>query len=176
VVITLAARDGGTLLRLVHSGFLTDESWDEEYESHGRGWSYELRSLKYYLETQLGRARSLVLERFPVEASDLASAWDATVGARGVIRVLDEVAEGMELLVELPTGARSRAEIMYALEQRDFAAVLEVLQGGILRVALELASGTPELWVWAHSWQLREADLKLMMTPVYQALREKLSH
>ena len=174
VVITLAARDGGTLLTLVHSGFLSDASWDEEFESHGRGWSYELKSLKYYLETQRGRARSLVLERFPIDEMDALAGWHAVVGSQGVIRVLDDVAEGMEVLIELPTGAKSRAEIMFALKERDFVAILEKLHGGILRLALELGSGTPEIWVWAHSWQLSEADLKLMMAPVFETIREKL--
>ena len=37
VEVTLQARDGGTLLTLTHSGFLSDASWDDEFDSHVHG-------------------------------------------------------------------------------------------------------------------------------------------
>ena len=46
----LEARGGGTYLRLVHSGFGPQSEWDEEYDGVRRGWQYELRSLRHYLE------------------------------------------------------------------------------------------------------------------------------
>jgi uncharacterized protein YndB with AHSA1/START domain len=174
VELTLVRKDGGTLLRLVHSGFLSDASWDDEYESHGRGWTYELRSLKYYLEQQFGRTRQSVLERFPA-SGDVAETWRSVVGASGVIKVLDDVAEGMEVLIELP-GGESRATMMVAIEERDFVAIAEILQGGVLRLALEFVSGVPEVWVWAHSWHMTEADLRAVMNPVYEALRARLGN
>lgn len=46
----LEPEEGGTRLRVVSSGFPTDASWDEWVEGTVRGWAYELRSLKHYLE------------------------------------------------------------------------------------------------------------------------------
>jgi uncharacterized protein YndB with AHSA1/START domain len=174
VELTLARKDGGTLLRLVHSGFLSDASWDDEFESHGRGWTHELRSLKYYLEHQFGRTRRVVMERFPV-VGDVSSAWHALVGSSGVFAVLDDIAEGMEILIDLPTGQSTRATLMTALDERDFVAVAEVLQGGLFRLALEVIGGVPEVWVWAHSWEMSEADLRALMAPIYAAIRQRLT-
>lgn len=174
VEITLARREGGTLLRLVHSGFLSDASWDEEYESHGRGWSYELRSLKFYLERQFGRTRRYVLERFPLRQGSN-SAWREIVGPSGVFAAaVDDLAEGAEFLLGLPAGAATVAELLYALDGRDFVAAADVLQGGLFRVALEVVSGVPEVWVWAFSWNLDQADLMAVAQPIYRDIRRRL--
>ena len=173
VEVRLTGRDGGTLLRLVHSGFLSDASWDEEFESHGRGWSYELRSLKYYLEEQFGRTRRSVLERFAIDG-DIARAWQSVVGASGVFRVVEKIAEGADVLIDLPLGQSTRASMLVALEERDFVAIAELLQGGIFRLSLEFMSGVPEVWVWAHSWQMSEVELRALMVPVYDAIRQRI--
>jgi uncharacterized protein YndB with AHSA1/START domain len=44
-------------LRLVHSGFGRGAEWDDEIEGVRRGWAFELRGLKHYLERQRGRER-----------------------------------------------------------------------------------------------------------------------
>jgi uncharacterized protein YndB with AHSA1/START domain len=47
---SIEARAGGTTtLRLVHSGFSTSAEWDEEFESHARGWRLMLQNLRHYL-------------------------------------------------------------------------------------------------------------------------------
>lgn len=175
VEITLEGRDGGTLLRLVHSGFLSDESWDEEYESHGRGWSYELRSLKFYLERQRGRRRRHVLERFPLDG-DPVTGWRAVVGpSGGFAPALGVPAEGAEFLLGLPNGETTRAELLFAFDDRDFVAAADVLHGGLFRIALEMVSGAPEIWVWAFSWRMSEAELEATMRPIHEALGARLA-
>lgn len=174
VELTLARQDGGTLLRLVHSGFLSDASWDEEFESHGRGWSYELRSLKYYVERHFGRARQMVLERLPVYG-DARAAWQDIVGTSGAFQILDGLAEGAEFMLGLPTGETTSAQLMFAFEERDFVATASILQGGLFRLALEMVSGVPEVWIWAFSWQLTDAELQTLTAPIYEAVRERLS-
>jgi uncharacterized protein YndB with AHSA1/START domain len=170
VEITVERRGGGTLLRLVHSGFLSDASWDEEYESHGRGWSYELRSLKFYLERQADRRRRHVLERFTF-AGDRAAGWRAVVGPSGAFApAVEEPAEGAEFALTLPDGTTSPAELLYAFDDRDFVAAADVLQGGLFRVALEMAPDGPEVWIWAFSWQMSQADLKATVQPMYEAV------
>ena len=53
----LERRDGGTTLRLVHSGFGPEADWDAEYDGVENGWTFELRSLRHYLERHPGRRR-----------------------------------------------------------------------------------------------------------------------
>ena len=51
VEYTLEARGGKTVLRLVHSGFAQGSDWEDElFGGTKRGWRYELRSLRHYLE------------------------------------------------------------------------------------------------------------------------------
>lgn len=178
VAVDLLAKDGGTLLRLVHSGFLSDASWDDEFESHGRGWSYELRSLRFYLERQFGRARSHVMRRLKV-SGDLAAAWDALLGERGVFAFAaeDDAAQfrdGARGELRLATGEKAFAEVLYALADKDFAVITEILEGGVFRFALETFAGQPEIWVWAFSWQLAEAELQARVATWFDQLQQRL--
>ncbi len=174
VEITLESRGGSTFLRLVHSGFLSDASWDDEFDSHARGWTYELRSLKYYIEEHLGRDRRFTCKRYRLEG-DPAVHWRELVGPSGAFGVaLDGLAEGADFLLDLPTGELTRANLVLALKDRDFVATAAALQGGIFRLALEFFTGTPEIWVWAFSWQHSEEDLKTLMTPIYAAIESRL--
>lgn len=176
VEVWLERKAGGTLLRLVHSGFLSDASWDDEFDSHGRGWSYELRSLKYYVEREFGRARNFVLKRFPV-SGDLGKAWGQAVGSAGVIGVAGEaIKEGARLMLELPNGVTTAGELVFATPGQDFVATAEVLQGGMFRVALESMSGSPELWVWAFSWQMSAEEVKELVQPVLVALAARFGN
>lgn len=175
VVLELARRDGGTLLRLVHSGFLSDASWDEEFESHARGWSYELRVLKYYLEQHYQRSRSYVLQRFAVPAQQQAASWRAAVGPGGEFRVaLDGLAEGAGVLLGLPGGRQTAAEVLFTHPGKDFAVTADILRGGVFRLGLETMTGVPELWVWALSWELGGPELDQLMAPVFEALSARL--
>lgn len=175
VEITLSRREGGTLLHLVHSGFLSDASWDEEYESHGRGWSYELRSLRFYLERQFGRTRRYALERFRLPDGNRA-AWRDVVGPAGAFgAAVEELAEGASFLLGLPTGTKTAAELLYSLDGRDFVAAADILRGGLFRIALEIVSDVPEVWVWAFSWNVDQDVLRAMMEPVYGAVRQRLA-
>ena len=170
VDITLTAQDGGTLLRLVHSGFLSDADWDEEFDSHGRGWSYELRSLKHYVEQHFGQPRSAVMMRIGVGVDD----WPRWIGPAGMFKVADLAGEAVELLLGLPTGQESKAKVLSALSDRDFAAMLDVLNGGVLRLAFETFSGVPEIWLWTFSWQHGEAELARLVAPWFDAVRARV--
>lgn len=45
----IEAKAGGkTTLRLVHSGFGTGADWDDEFDSHARGWRLMLANLRHY--------------------------------------------------------------------------------------------------------------------------------
>ncbi|HUE77821.1 MAG TPA: SRPBCC domain-containing protein [Longimicrobiales bacterium] len=66
--------DGGsTLLRVVTSGFPADASWDDMVEGTRTGWSFELRSLKAYLERHDGESRHVayVRRRVPLPSAEI---------------------------------------------------------------------------------------------------------
>ncbi|MCZ6617257.1 MAG: SRPBCC domain-containing protein [Gammaproteobacteria bacterium] len=174
VDIRLERADGGTLLRLVHSGFLSDASWDEEFESHGRGWSYELRSLKYYLENFLGKNRQHVVKLFPI-TGDLKEAWSTAIGSSGAFMADPaSLEEGNRFELRLPSGDLTASRVFYQVAGTDFAFVSDILQGGLFRFALETFNGQPEIWIWAFSWQLAQRQLEQITQSWFMEVQRRL--
>lgn len=164
VDIRLEARDGCTVLHLVHSGFLSDASWDDEFESHGRGWSFELRSLKYYVERFRGCSRQMVGRRLKIRG-DVRTAWEGIVSEAGLFRISGAAAlkEGAEFMLDLPDGSSTAARVFSTFSDAEFAVVADVLQGGIVRLELETFLDQPEIFVWIISWRLAEYQLERML-------------
>lgn len=79
----LEADGGGTRIRAVSSGFSMDPSWDEWVEGTERGWAYELRALKHYLERQEGLDRRALFIRRRVRMPRQ-RIWDRLVGEHGL--------------------------------------------------------------------------------------------
>lgn len=69
-----ANETGRTVLRAVTSGFPMDPSWDGWVDGTTRGWAFELRSLKHYLEHHEGEPRHVVYRRRRVRQS-VEEAW-----------------------------------------------------------------------------------------------------
>lgn len=59
----IEAKGGSTVVRVVTSGFPLDSSWDGWVEGTERGWAFELRSLKHYLERHVGELRHVLYLR-----------------------------------------------------------------------------------------------------------------
>ena len=55
--ITLTGKKGKTVLRLIHSGFGYESHWDDIYLGVKKGWEFELRGLKHYIENHFGTKR-----------------------------------------------------------------------------------------------------------------------
>jgi len=79
----LEGRRGTTVLRVVTSGFPADPAWDEWYEGTRRGWAFELRSLKHYLERHRGEDRDVIYLRRRVRMK-VEAAWRRLWAADGV--------------------------------------------------------------------------------------------
>jgi uncharacterized protein YndB with AHSA1/START domain len=62
----LSPRDGGTVVRLVQSGFGDGPDWDAEYHMTQGGWSYFVEHLRWYLERHRGTPRDLIVFREPL--------------------------------------------------------------------------------------------------------------
>jgi uncharacterized protein YndB with AHSA1/START domain len=77
----IEGKGGSTLVRAVTSGFPLDPSWDGWVEGTNRGWAFELRSLKHYLERHAGESRHVVYlrRRVPIAGQD---AWGRLIGER----------------------------------------------------------------------------------------------
>ncbi|MEM7099366.1 MAG: SRPBCC domain-containing protein [Pseudomonadota bacterium] len=172
IEVVLQAKDGGTLFTLTHSGFLSDASWDEEFDSHGRGWTYELKSLRYYVENLFGHTRTIVLQRLPLNPED----WRQLVGPNGAFQIESGLSDRRNCVLGLPGGASSGGFVLNELTQKDVAVVLDVLRGGVLRLTFETFAGEPEVWFWTSSWVLDETALRAIVEPWYQEVKSALLH
>jgi len=80
---SIEAREGGkTTLRLVHSGFSAGADWDEEYESHARGWMLMLQNLRHYFARHAQKPAAHLPFMSKVE-SPRASLWKTLLGKVG---------------------------------------------------------------------------------------------
>lgn len=80
----IEARDGGTTtLRLVHSGFSVGADWDDDFDSHARGWKLMLQNLRHYFARHKHAPASHLAFMTKVESSRV-SLWGALVAKLGL--------------------------------------------------------------------------------------------
>lgn len=121
---TVEARDGGTcIVRVVHSWFADDDSWDSQFEGHEQGWQSFFRILRGYLAHFPGQPGT-TLQFAPAAPEPKEKAWatlstglglaGAPVGSRvnapagaprlgGLVEHVGEASHPEEILLRLDT-------------------------------------------------------------------------
>ncbi|MBK8268549.1 MAG: hypothetical protein IPK83_09710 [Planctomycetes bacterium] len=74
-------------LRLVHSGFSADASWDAQYAATAAGWEFQLQGLKLYLERHRGTPRRCIVSRVSIPALTPAQAWSKLWSPEALLKV-----------------------------------------------------------------------------------------
>ena len=154
-----ARSGGGTVLRVVSSGFGADEAWDELYGGWGRGWDFELRGLRHYLEHHRGERRVVAYARVPYVSAD-EDAWSRLVGPGGWLgeRGVANLAEGDRYAVRTTTG-ESIAGVVHAWQPpRQFSGTAEEWNNGLFRIELFGSVAT----VWLSIYGVREAEVRAL--------------
>jgi len=135
----LEAAGDGTVLRLVHSGFGRDSSWDDEYDGVRRGWIVELASLKHYLERHLGAKRK-VLWVFVRTSLTAANAWARLVGGPAdTDHLVCDSAAGMT--VQASPATATPVVVIRSDPAGDIVARVPSWNDALLRVSLDPAPG-----------------------------------
>lgn len=132
----IETQGGRTVVRAVTSGFPMDPSWDGWVEGTNRGWAFELRSLKHYLERHAGEPRHVVYLRRRIPISN-EEAWLRLSGDRDLAPWLT----GGWVFDERPAG--------------QHAAIVNDPHDAIFRVSVEPgAPGTDqrEIVLWLSAW------------------------
>jgi uncharacterized protein YndB with AHSA1/START domain len=87
----LEGRDGGsTVVRIVHSGMLGDDSWDAEYDAISKGDAMYFGKLVQYVEHFQGRTARHSNLLFGPQVADTGRSWDefhATLGVKAPAEV-----------------------------------------------------------------------------------------
>jgi uncharacterized protein YndB with AHSA1/START domain len=146
----LEGQGGRTVLRLVHSGFSADARWDEEFEAHNRGWRFELRSLRNYLEHHRGEARSVAQVSVPVEGHRQA-AWSRLMSPDGMGDVTGLKESGRYTLTTVH-GDQLEGEVVGNRPPAEFAATVENMGHALLRGGVETCWGRPTALIWLSTW------------------------
>jgi uncharacterized protein YndB with AHSA1/START domain len=131
---SIEAREGGkTTLRLVHSGFSVGADWDNEFESHARGWKLMLENLRQYYALHAHEPAVHLAVMSSVE-SPRGSIWKTLLGK------LDLSAEpkvGDQFRFTTPKGDVLTGVVDHVTETRALALVVREYGDALLRFTLE---------------------------------------
>lgn len=166
---------GRTRLRLVHSGFGLGDDWDEEYNGTKRGWTFELQSLKHYLERHRGSTRSAFWVRHPV-SKNVGAVWPRLIAPDGFLRhrSLDDAEPGQPVSFELASGDRLTGSVLMAAPPRELAFHVDNLNHGLFRVAVEYFFGQPEAVAWLSVWDCPNVEIAALKGRLARALAATL--
>lgn len=170
----LEAAGGKTVLRLVHSGFPSDPSWDGFYHGVRTGWAFELRSLRHYLERYAGASRQVVYVRRRI-AAPLEAVWQGIVGPDGIGLAEDpgDLEEGSPFHAGGLAGSAWSGRVLCCEPGSLFAGTVDELGEALLRFYMDPCSAHPELsdvMVWMSLWGRPEGDAETLQA----AFRDRL--
>lgn len=160
----LESRGGKTVLRLVHSGFGFGAAWDQEFDGVNRGWGYELRSLRHYLERHRGTQRATAWKRLPIQVP-FDDAWKKLTGPHGLAArgSLNGLREGDPYSITAATGDEFRGRVLVYNPPRDFAATVENLNDALLRLGIEPSGhGSWEIWFWVAAYGRPASEMEAL--------------
>jgi uncharacterized protein YndB with AHSA1/START domain len=144
--------DGGaTTLRIVHSGFGADASFDQEFDAISGGWPIELASLRLYLERHLGRERHLTWTRAVVDAPQ-DEVWRqlSAADAFGCAAVMQH-ANGDAFSFTTGDGDAFEGTVLKA-EGTEFVGTAANHGDGWLRAWVGAHDGRTMLWLWLATY------------------------
>lgn len=134
----IESKGGKTVLRVIHSGFGTDDQWDEWYDGTVRGWQFELRSLRNYLDHHYGRDRDVIWLHRPI-INDVETAWRKLIGENGfrLEEILSTAKAGDRYTSTAASGDEFRGIIQIVDQPWQFSGTIENLDNALLRLTLD---------------------------------------
>ena len=153
---TLDTHAGRTRLRLVHSGFGSGASWDDELDSIAGGWQFELRGLAFYLDRHKGRDRvSAAVHRTTSTPHDVI--WSRLL-SHLAFTVEGSLEQNERCTITTSVGDRIIGRVLWHNPGRDLALVVDDLGEGLLRISTWSAAGQTGVQVWMISYLPEHAD------------------
>jgi uncharacterized protein YndB with AHSA1/START domain len=148
---TLESHAGGTRLRLVHSGFGRGANWDDELDSIGAGWQYELRGLGNYLEHHQGRDRvTAAVNQFG--SIPRHTLWKRLFSPAGFVVTSGRLEHDERCTIRSATGDQLEGIVMWHNPGRDVALLVDSLDGGLFRVSAWSVGEQTGVQVWMTTY------------------------
>jgi uncharacterized protein YndB with AHSA1/START domain len=131
---SIEAREGGkTTLRLVHSGFSVGADWDNEFESHARGWKLMLENLRQYYALHAHEPAVHLAVMSSVE-SPRGPIWKTLLGKLGLSA---EPNLGEQFRFTTPKGDVLTGVVDHVTQTRALGLVVREYGNALLRFTLE---------------------------------------
>ncbi len=174
--VWLEARGGKTVVRIVQSGFLADASWNEEFDGTRRGWHFQLRGLKLYLERHRGTPRVVAwARRMRDEAPE--AAWRKLLASDALLAEgsLDGLRAGDRYHFVTAAGDTFEGEVHEVIPGKEFAGVVENWNHGFLRIQLDELPlrKMRDVHLWLQTWGVPEGKMRALEAR-WKALLERL--
>lgn len=145
---SIEAREGGkATLRLVHSGFSTGADWDDEYESHKRGWMLMLQNLRHYFARHPHQPTAHLPFVSMVE-SPRASIWKTLLDKLGFTATPKA---GDSFRFTAPNGDVLTGVVDLVTDARDLAVVVREYDDALLRFTMEGKADAPSTFVYGYA-------------------------
>ncbi len=141
----LEGRGGRTVLRLVHSGFGRGAAWDGEYDGINTGWTFELRSLRHYLERHPGRDRHAFLLVGPKTGLTGPEVWARVLADGFGAGELGGLSEGDRYSFPVGDGESFEGRVLDCQSPKQLAGTVDGLNDGIFRI--EVFAARAHLWL-----------------------------
>ncbi len=143
----LEPAEGGTVVRLVQSGFGPEASWDDYYDGVDGGWTYFLMNLKHYVEHHWGAPRENVWRRHEVSGTR-EEVWDRLFGDAGLaVPDADRLAADAPVTLRLG-GLDLAGAVLLNRAPRHFATTIPDYGDGLAFVELEGSGPAWHLGIW----------------------------
>jgi len=147
----LEGEGGTTTLRIVHSGFTTDSSFDSEFDGISGGWPIELESLRLYLENHHGRDRQLTWTRATLDV-DATTAWQKLSAADAFgCAVANGTPKGEAFAFSSGDGDRFEGNVLKA-DGKEFVGIVKNHGDGFLRLWVGDHEGKAMIWLWLATY------------------------
>lgn len=160
----LEANGPATRLRLVHSGFSNDPKLDDLYDGTRRGWAFELRGLRHYLQRHPGTKRHVAWAKAEGDIS-VAEAWKHVTSPLGLLKhgTLQGMSEGDHYAITTAPGDRLEGAVQILDIPHAFAAVVANKSDALLRLRVDryaFMGGKTEINLWLSSYGRPEEEVQ----------------
>ncbi len=171
---------GGTVLRLVHSGFPVGDDWEDIFDGTRRGWSYELRSLKHYLENHRGVRRAVARVRRSMGSRANQEVWDRLWSDGGLVAegAVGPIERGASYAFTMSGGVELAGTILVAIAPTDLGATVSGVNNSLFRVAVGHERGPgepPEVQLWLATWGVLRSQVEQIESAWESALDRVLA-
>ena len=167
----LESKAGGTVLRVVHSGFGADASWDQEYHGVRLGWRYELQALQFYLEKHPGVARKVAMAKTALTTSSELG-WEILMGPEGILAEgsLIGLKPGEQYTFRTAAGQAFQGVVRTFSPPYEFSGTVANLGDSLLRIAVEHVAADPIALIWLATYGLSQVKVDEMQSTFKQLI------